>query len=216
MKKYAALCLSVMFIFTNLSFGQKVIEYNFADLFRSGQLGTKNRMITIEEDDSGGFIRLSNAMVGSAILLPADDFKQGKIEALVRGKDIFQGSFAGLAFHAPSDSIFDLVYCRPFNFQTSDSLRKIHMIQYAYFPKLDWQVLRVKYNGVFEKGITNPPKADEWFKLTLYVDDKHVKAYVNDSNTPSLVVEKLNTVSTGKIGIFGLNADFKSIKIEYK
>jgi len=216
MKKIALLWLLFLFIFSNLSFGQKVIEYNLADLHRSGQLIAKNRVITLEEDDNGEFIRLGKAMVGSAILLPADDFKRGKIEALVRGKDIFQGSFAGLAFHAQSDSIFDLVYCRPFNFQTSDSLRKIHMIQYAYFPKLDWQVLRVKYNGIYEKGIANPPKADEWFKLTLEVDEKQVKAYINDSNTPTLVVEKLNQISNGKVGIFGLNADFKSIKIEYK
>ena len=216
MKKIALLWLLSILIFSNLSFGQKVIEYNLADLHRSGQLIANNKVITVEQDDSGEFIRLGKTMVGSSILLPADDFKQGKIEALVRGKDIFQGSFAGLAFHAQSDSIFDLVYCRPFNFQTSDSLRRIHMIQYAYFPKLDWQVLRVRYNGIYEKGIANPPKADEWFKLTLDVDEKQVKAYINDSNTPTLVVEKLNQISTGKVGIFGLNADFKSIKIEYK
>lgn len=216
MKNIALLWLLFLFIFSNLSFGQKVIEYNFADLFRSGQLGAKNRVITVEKDNNGEFIRLGKAMVGSAILLPADDFKRGKIEMLVRGKDIFQGSFAGLAFHAQSDSIFDLVYCRPFNFQTSDSLRRIHMIQYAYFPKLDWQVLRVKYNGIYENGIANPPKADEWFKLTLDVDEKQVKAYINDSIIPTLVVEKLNQISIGKVGIFGLNADFKSIKIEYK
>lgn len=216
MKKLAIQWLMAIVIFPNLSFGQKVIEYNFADLYQSGQLIAKNRVITLEKDDSGEFIRLGKAIVGSAILLPADDFKRGKIEALVRGKDIFQGSFAGVAFHAQSDSIFDLVYCRPFNFQTSDSLRRIHMIQYAYFPKLDWQVLRVKYNGIYENGIANPPKADEWFKLTLDVDEKQVKAYINDSNTPTLVVEKLNQISNGKVGIFGLNADFKSIKIEYK
>lgn len=216
MKKIALLWLLSILIFSNLSFGQKVIEYNFVDLFRSGQLIAKNRVMTIERDESGEFIRLGKSMVGSAILLSVDDFKHGKIEALVRGKDIFQGSFAGLAFHAQSDSIFDLVYCRPFNFQTSDSLRRIHMIQYAFFPKLDWQVLRVKHNGIYEKGIASPPKADEWFKLTLDVDEKQVKAYINDSNTPTLVVEKLNQISTGKVGIFGLNADFKSIKIEYK
>ena len=216
MKKLAILWLMAIVIFPNILFGQKVIEFNFADLFRNGQLIAKNRVITIERDESGEFIRLGKSMVGSAILLPVDDFKRGKIEALVRGKDIFQGSFAGLAFHAESDSIFDLVYSRPFNFQTSDSLRRIHMIQYAFFPKLYWQVLRVKYNGIYEKGIANPPKADEWFKLTLIIDDKQVKAYINDSDVPTLVVEKLNNISDGKVGIFGLNADFKSIKIEYK
>jgi hypothetical protein len=216
MKNLTILWLMAIVIFPNILFGQKVIEYNFADLFSNGKLIAKNRIINIERDESGEFICLGKTMDGSAILLPIDDFKRGKIEALVRGKDILQGSFAGLAFHAQSDSIFDLVYCRPFNFQTSDSLRRIHMVQYAFFPKLDWQVLRVKYNGIYEKGIANPPKADEWFKLTLIIDEKQVKAYINDSNTPSLVVEKLNNISDGKVGIFGLNADFKSIKIEYK
>lgn len=216
MKKLAILCLMTIIISPNILFGQKVIKYNFADLFRNGQMISKDRVISIEKDEFGEFIRLGKAMVGSAVLLPTDDFKQGKIEAIIRGKDIFQGSFAGLAFHAQNDSIFDLVYCRPFNFQTSDTLRRVHMVQYAYFPKLDWQVLRVKFNGIYEKGIANPPKADEWFKITLVIDEKQVKAYINDSETPTLVVGKLNNISDGKIGIFGLNADFKSIKIEYK
>jgi len=46
------------------------------------------------------------------------------------------------------------------------------MIQYAYFPTLDWQILRIKYNGVYEKGIDNPPEADAWFEMTLEITEK--------------------------------------------
>jgi hypothetical protein len=34
--------------------------------------------------------------------------------------------------------------------------------------------------------------------------------------SPSLVVEKLNNNLIGKVGIFGTNADFESIRIEYE
>ena len=90
MKKLAIQWLIAIVIFPNILFGQKVIEYNFAELFRNGQLIAKNRVITIERDESGEFIRLGKDMVGSAILLPVDDFKRGKIEALVRGKTSFR------------------------------------------------------------------------------------------------------------------------------
>jgi hypothetical protein len=92
----------------------KFSRYNFVDLLRNGQLIARDRVITVEKDESGEFIRLGKAMVGSAVLLLVEDFSRGKIEILVRGKDILQGSFAGLAFHVQIDSIFDLVYCRPF------------------------------------------------------------------------------------------------------
>jgi hypothetical protein len=90
------------------------------------------------------------------------------------------------------------------------------MIQYAYFPALDWQILRSQYNGMYEKGIENPPEANEWFNLTLEINEKTVKAFINYSNSPSLVIEKLNNNLIGKVGIFGTNADFESIRIEYE
>lgn len=206
----------LLVILPTLSFGQLVYEQNFADLFRNGRLNLKDREVTLEHENNREFVRLGNAMNGSAILLPALDFQSGRIELVVKGMDIFQGSFVGIAFHAQHDSLFDLVYCRPFNFRTSDSVRRIHMIQYAYFPKMDWQILRSQYNGIYEKGIENPPEANEWFKLTLEINEKTIKAFINHSNSPSLVVKKLNNNSIGKIGIFGTNADFESIRIEYE
>lgn len=199
-----------------ISFGQLVYEQNFGDLFRNGGLNTKDREITLENENNTEFVRLGKTMNRSAILLRADDFQCGRIEMVVRGMDIFQGSFVGIAFHALNDSLFDLVYCRPFNFRTSDSARRIHMIQYACFPALDWQILRSQYNGIYEKGIENPPEANEWFKLTLEINEKTVKAFINYSNSPSLVIEKLNNNLIGKVGIFGTNADFESIRIEYE
>ncbi len=38
----------------------------------------------------------------------------------MRGKNVFQKSFIGIAFHGQDDKTYDAVYCRPFNFIAKD------------------------------------------------------------------------------------------------
>ena len=167
----------------------------------------------VKREQQHTFIDLGDKMVREPVWIPLKNFKNGKIEMLSRGKDILQGSFYGIAFHAQNDSLFDVVYCRPFNYQTKDSLRRSHAIQYGSFPKLDWQELRVSFPGMYENGIENAPKADDWVTLTLHVKDEEVKAYINHAGKPSLVVKKLNNRTGGKIGVFGFNSDIESVVV---
>ncbi|MBA3675551.1 MAG: hypothetical protein H0W75_11465, partial [Chitinophagaceae bacterium] len=91
----------------------------------------------------------------------------------------------------------------------------IHAIQYISHPVFTWQKLRDEQNAVFEKQIMNPPDPNGWFTMKLVIDNTTVKAYINRSELPSLIVEKLNNRTTGKIGLFiadGSGGDFKSIK----
>lgn len=206
--------LILLLIFPSILSGQTVF-YNMVDLYKQGSLIVQDERISVEKEGSMECIYLDEKLKGKAILLPVPDFSKGKITIVARGKDVFQGSFLRIAFHALNDSIFDLVYCRPFNFRTTDSLRSIHMIQYAYFPTLDWQILRTKYSGIYEKGIENPPEADAWFEMTLEITEKEVNAFINSLIIPSLVVNKLNNNSIGKVGIFGTNAYFESVQIQY-
>lgn len=137
----------------------------------------------------------------------------------MRGKDEFQRSFIGIAFHGQNDTTFDAVYCRPFNFLTTDSVRHIHAIQYIAHPRFTWQKSRSEYNGIYEKGINNPPNPNDWFSMTLVVDAKIVKAYINDNENPSLEVNKFSSFSKGKIGIFvadNSGGDFEKITIQYQ
>lgn len=54
-------------------------------------------------------------------------------------------------------------------------------------------------NGIFEKEITNPPNPNDWFTMTLVIDEKTVKAYINDSPNPFLIVNKFNKSSFGAL-----------------
>src|SRR5512144_1308061 len=55
----------------------------------------------------------------------------GTIEVDLRGKDVLQQSFLGVAFHGVDDKTFDAIYFRPFNFKADDAARRSHAVQYV-------------------------------------------------------------------------------------
>src|SRR5215831_4401509 len=61
---------------------------------------------------------------------PDATFGDCTIEVDLRGKDVLQQSFLGIAFHGVDDKTFDDVYFRPFNFKAADPARKSHAVQY--------------------------------------------------------------------------------------
>jgi lysophospholipase L1-like esterase len=198
---------------------QKSNTFNLFDLQLKGALQTVNRETKAITEGNKTFIQLSENKGEGLVWLPIENFKNGTIEIEMRGKDVLQRSFVGIAFHALNDSTFDAVYCRPFNFFATDSVRHIHAIQYIAHPVFTWKKLRDERNAVFEKQIINPPNPNGWFTMRLVIDDKTVKAYINQDKRPALVVEKLNDRKDGKLGIFvgdGAGGDFKSIKINAK
>jgi hypothetical protein len=92
-------------------------------------------------------------------------------------------------------------------------------LQYISHPDFTWEKLRQEKNAVFEKEIINPPKPNDWFIMKLVIDNTTVKAYINNAEHPSLVANKLNNWTAGKIGLFTADSsggDFKSISIDYK
>lgn len=200
-------------LFLEKASAQNTNTFKLSELQKEGKLISSDRKVLVKREQQHTFIDLGDKMVREPVWIPLKNFKNGKIEMLSRGKDILQGSFYGIAFHAQNDSLFDVVYCRPFNYQTKDSLRRSHAIQYGSFPKLDWQELRVSFPGMYENGIENAPKADDWVTLTLHVKDEEVKAYINHAGKPSLVVKKLNNRTGGKIGVFGFNSDIESVVV---
>lgn len=199
------------------SYAQKDITLHVAELYEKGKLPIGKREVKVEkEKDKTYFKFVGNGLEGGVIWLPVENFSKGQIEIVARGMDVLQGSFVGVAFHSVNDSTFDYVYCRPFNFQTSDSLRRIHMVQYTHPPKYEWQYLRTNFNGQYEKGIANPPQITAWFKLTVVIDEKQVKAFINDEPSPTLDVEKLNKNTSGRIGISGTGANIETVKIQFQ
>jgi hypothetical protein len=144
------------------------------------------------------------------------EFSNGTIEIDLRGKDVPQQSFLGIAFHGVDTTTYDAIYFRPFNFQSNDPVRKIHAVQYISEPDYPWQRLREEKNGVYEKGINPPPSPTDWFHARIVVKEATINVYVNNATLPSLTVDKLNDRKNGLIGIwaFGLNGDFADLIIK--
>jgi len=194
-------CLSV-------SAQENSIKYDLSSLAQSNQLDVYNRkVIPFTETDING-IRFSRSENDGIAWLKHVIFSNGNIELDIRGKDELQQSFVGVAFHGMDNNTLDAIYFRPFNFQSTDPVRKIHSVQYVSMPDSSWQVLREKFNGKYEKAVTPAPNGNEWFHVKIVVNYPSITVFVNGSPEPSLSIEKLNTRTSGKIGLWvGNNSD---------
>ncbi|MEJ7643325.1 MAG: hypothetical protein WKF87_01910 [Chryseolinea sp.] len=208
-KNTLLLTMMIVLTATSLAFAQQK-SYDLQQLLKEKKLITHGQKI-VPLTDSG---KKGIAMNG-LVWLDGVEFTSGTIEVDLRGKNEFQKSFLGIAFHGVDDVTYDLVYFRPFNFTTEDSVRKIHAVQYTSNPDYTWERLRTERNGIYEKGISPAPLATDWFHARIEVKDTEINVYVNNATTPSLTVTKLNDRKTGKIGIFneGLDGNFANLVI---
>jgi hypothetical protein len=144
-------------------------------------------------------------------------FSNGVIDIDFRGRDAFQKSFLGIIFHGVDTTTYDIIYFRPFNFRTTDSVRREHAVQYCSMPDYPWDRLRTERNGQFEKSIQDAPDPEQWFHARIVVHGKEVKVYVNGARSPVLTVQKLNDRGDGMIGLwsssYGVNGDFANLVV---
>jgi hypothetical protein len=184
------------------------VKYDLNSLLENNKIEVFNRTVTpLSEKDKNGLSFSKNENDGIAWLKHVI-FSNGSIELDIRGKDEYQQSFVGLAFHGLDNNTYDAIYFRPFNFQSTDSVRRLHAVQYVSQPDYPWQVLREQYNGKYEKDVSPAPNADEWFHVKITIKSPLIKVFVNGNPEPCLIVEKLNTRSSGKMGLWvGNNSD---------
>lgn len=177
-----------------------------------------NRRVTPLVDGARVGVRLDSAVGhGVAWLTGVTDFGTGTIAADIRGKDVLQRSFVGIAFAGVNDSTYELVYLRPFNFRATDSTRRAHAIQYVADPDYPWPRLRRESPGRYEKPLTSPPDPNSWVRLRIVVTTGEVRAYVNEATAPSLVVERLRPGARGRVGLWvGTQSDgnFANVSVE--
>lgn len=190
-------------------FAQKK-SYDLQQLLKENKLTAyKGNVVSLTDGTKKGI-----SMTGLAYLKDVT-FSTGTIDIDIRGKDVLQKSFIGIAFHGVDTVTTDVVYFRPFNFRSSDPVRKIHAVQYVSEPEFPWHKLREEKNGIYEKGIEPPPAPSEWFHARIVVEDTQIKVFVNNAASPSLTVNKLNSRRDGKIGLWnnGLEGDFANLVI---
>lgn len=131
----------------------------------------------------------ANGIVGLA--LPRTlSFSTGSIEIDLKGKNVRQRSFLGVAFNVVDEKTFEAIYFRPFNFRAEEPMRR-RAVQYVAWPKNTWEHLRTNSPGVFENAVSPVPDPDNWFHARIDVSDELVRVFVNHAREPSLVVRRL-------------------------
>jgi hypothetical protein len=190
-------------------------KIDLAELVTTGGLTVINREAKILLDKQGKGIALTAKENDGVAWINGVTFSNGTIELDIKGKDVLQQSFVGVAFHGVEGKTLDAVYFRPFNFRAQDSVRRIHAVQYVSHPEYTWEVLRDKFNGVYENSITPAPPPNEWFHVKIIVRYPDVTVFVNNNPTPVLKVKQLSERKTGKIGLWaGNNSDGSFANLE--
>jgi hypothetical protein len=173
-----------------------------------------NRVLEIKEDGNQTIVSF-DARQGDGLAIFQDlNFENGTIEFDVKGKDVLQQSFVGIAFHIQTDSTFNAVYFRPFNFKKPE--RASHSVQYISHPKFTWNKLRTEFPEKFEKTVNPIPNPDNWFHAKIEVNWPTVKVFVENSGNPSLEVKMLSTFKKGKVGFWvgnGSDGSFKNLVV---
>ncbi len=215
MKTHLTICLVGLISIS--SFAQsKVTSVDLLRLAETQKLQVFNRVVSsLSEGDRKG-VSLSIKENDGVAWLNEMSFSNGIIELDIRGKDIPQGSFVGVAFHGVGEKKLDAIYFRPFNFRASDPIRKIHAVQYVSHPEYPWQRLRKEFDGQYEKAVDPAPNPNEWFHVKIVVEYPQITVYTDRQVTPCLTVKKLSTQKTGKLGLWvgnGSGGDFANLTV---
>lgn len=167
-----------------------------------GTIQVVGRELTLVDEPGHAGIRLSTDLGEGLAWLPGIDFANGVIELDVRGVNVEQHSFVGIAFHAANDTTFDAIYLRPFQFLKKDPVLHARSIQYIALPTYSWRRLRATDPGVYEHAIDPPPDPNGWVHMRVVVDGDTIRTTINGAAQPALVVRKLPTQRTGRIGFY--------------
>lgn len=177
---------------------------------------TVNRTQTAAQEKGRSIIRLDAKEGDGLAIVQGPAFLEGTIDLLVRGEDVQQRSFVGVAFAIQNDRTFEVVYLRPFNFRTPDTARAKRAVQYASPPTWDWPRLRAETPGKYEKAVVPIPDPTDWVPLRLVVTRTQVSVYANGGTDPDLVVQRLGEAKAGPVALWvGNNSrgDFADLKV---
>ncbi|MBB6129326.1 family 16 glycoside hydrolase [Mucilaginibacter lappiensis] len=210
----------LVFLFgsTNAFSQQHVVSYDLSKLLSAHLLSISNREATVLPGHEKNGIMLSAKDDDGVAWINGITFTNGIIELDIRGKNVDQQSFLGVAFHLVDAKTLDAVYFRPFNFLSADSVHRIHMVQYVSHPQYPWFVLRDKFNAQYEKEITSPPDPNQWFHVRIEVQYPQITVFINGRKTPCLSVKQLNDRKSGKLGLWvgnGSGGAFANLKVTF-
>jgi hypothetical protein len=190
--------------------------FDLGDLAARNRLALFNRSASRLVDGARKGIRLSEAPGDGVAFVPGIEFADGVIEVDVRGKDVPQQSFVGVAFHGVDSATYDAIYFRPFNFKAADPVSHSHAVQYHSLPAYTWQRLRTEQPGKYELAVDPAPDPNAWFAARIVVTAGKASVFVNGAKDPCLAVALLNDRKKGLVGVWTGNnsgGDFANFAI---
>jgi len=175
------------------------------------------RNVNREVSFTGRALELNAAEGGGMAILENMSFTTGTIRLDIKGENNPGKSFVGFAFNIQNDSTYEAIYFRPFNFESSEKIGREHGIQYVFEPNYSWKKLRTENTGEFEAEFIDPPLPDDWFSISLTVDNDKIIVKDYDSGKLLMQARRLSTTSSDKIGFWvGNNSkgSFRDLKIQ--
>ncbi len=203
--RFSTICASVLLLSAVPAAGPQ--QFDLAERFAGGKLRPVNREASAVAGDAHAVHM--NAKPGNGVAwIDGTDFAQGTIEVNIRGKNVPQQSFVGVAFHRKDDQTYEAVYLRPFNFRAADPAARAHAVQYISLPEYDWSRLRQEKPGQFEHGVDQSIDPTGWVPVRIVVKDRRVQVFVGKAASAALEVTALGTVERGAVGLWvGNNSD---------
>jgi hypothetical protein len=201
---------------TGIAGQKKTIEPDLAGLADSKGLKVFNRTVSAVNEGAKKGARLNESPGDGVAFLPGVELADGTIELDVKGKDVLQQSFVGVAFHGVDGTTYDAIYFRPFNFKVGDPARRSHGVQYISHPAYPWDKLRAEQPDKYEHAVNPVPDPNGWFHVRVVVASPKVSVFVGDATEPSLVVSQLSNRKKGLVGLWvGNNSggDFANLRI---
>ena len=188
---------------------------DLAQALAAGKLRAVNREVAPLQGTPGA-VHVAEKADSGVIWIQGSNFGLGTIEVDVRGRDVLQRSFLGIAFHGKDDTTYEAVYLRPFNFRATDPARHQHAVQYMMLPDFDWPKLREQFPEEFENPVDQAVAPTAWVPLRVVVGAKTVQVFVGPSKTPALEARKLGSLYSGTVGLWTGNnsdGDFANLRI---
>jgi hypothetical protein len=204
---------------SRLAAQEKVVKPDLAAIAAGKRFQLVGRAASGFTDGARGGARLSEAPGEGIAFLPGVQFANGTIECDLKGKDVPQQSFLGIAFHGVDGTTYDAIYFRPFNFRAQDPVGRRHAVQYHSNPLYGWQRLRTEFPDKYEQAVTPVPDPNAWFHMRMVVANTKVSVFVEDAKAPCLVVDALGDRKTGLVGLWvGNNSggDFANLAINHE
>ena len=210
--------LSAIFILFSapLFAAETMIAPDLAKVPQSEEWTVHNRKATFITDALQGSIYFDAQPEAGIAWLKNTNISDGVIEVDLKGNDVKDKSYIGIAFRGQNEKTYEAVYFRPFNFKAPDTPHKSHAVQYIAEPDYPWEKLRKENPGKYENAVTPAVDPNEFFHLKIVLEKPWVRVYVNNALKPTLEVESLVKQKSGWVGFWiGKNADgaFKNLTI---